>query len=164
MKRLTIHLIVATICSFVGLSTYKLWAVFRPSPQIERYLSLSICELDRDPEQYDGKVVVVKGVLQGDRGRGPYIVDESCGSPPSSRAIRIPLESDQLLSVLPSWASEFSFCGSDPRAAMTDGLAADVVVTGTFKQSQIIPISVLQLSSASRQVETHNNDLQLTAR
>src|SRR4030095_1852697 len=108
MKRLTIYLLVATICFFVSLSAYQLWPA--PSPKIDRPLPLSICELVSEPERYNGKVVMVKGVLHGDLGGNPQIVDESCGLPPSSRAISVSVEADQVLSILPGWASYASFC------------------------------------------------------
>jgi hypothetical protein len=151
MKRLATYLLVGTLCFFVSLSAYKLWTDFRSSPRVDGHLSVSICELDRDPKRYEGKVVVVKGVLHGDLGGNPYIADEFCGSQSSFGEIRVSVEADQVYSRLPGWASYASFCGNDTYAAIVDGLSADVVITGTFEQSRIIPMRVLQLASPTRQ-------------
>lgn len=165
MRRVAIHSLVAVLSFSASLLTYKLWPVPTPSPEINRPLVVSICELDREAEIYDGKVVQVKAVLYRGSGGNPYIANESCGSPnaPLTKMIDVVADSNQMVSVLPKWATYTSFCANDTYAATVDGLAAEAIIVGIFKidypgpnedpdsrQSQIIPQSVVQLSVASK--------------
>ena len=155
MKKLFSYLLFMTLGFSAGLLTYKFWPTSIPAPEINRPLTVSICELNRDPARYDGKLVQVKAVLHGDvYGGNPYIVDESCGSVDNHvlKMIDVYVDPNRAVPVLPQWANYTTFCGNDTYGEMVYGLAAEVNLVGTFdgRESKIIPRSVFQLSPASK--------------
>ncbi len=155
MKRLFLYLLFMTLGFSVGLLTYKFWPTSIPAPEIKKPLAVSICELNRDPARYDGKLVQVKAVLHGDvYGGKPYIADDSCGSPDDHvlRMIDVYVAPNQAIPVLPEWATYTTFCGNDTYGGMLYGLAAEVNLIATFdgRESKIILRRVFLLSPASK--------------
>jgi|ERR1044071_6142295 hypothetical protein len=87
MRRLVIYLSVAVFSFFSGLLAARLWRVSNPTPgsaansssKRDAPLTVSFCELEREPQLYDGKVVRVRAELYRDE--VPFIYDWSCRSP-----------------------------------------------------------------------------------
>jgi hypothetical protein len=79
MRRLIIYLSVAALSFFVGLSALKLWRVSPSPPSIDIPLTVSFCDLESEPERYNGKFIRVKGELIRDT--MPFIYDWSCNQP-----------------------------------------------------------------------------------
>jgi hypothetical protein len=158
MKRYIIYSSIGLIIVSSGLLVYAMWRSWS-SPHPNQPLSLSLCELERLPEQYDGKLVSVKAVLYSDVG-GPYIYDWSCGS--QNDVYTYPLIDLRgfggLNSELREWSRNIGAIDS-----MGQGLEADVIVTGIFDKShsdpsddsfshhfRIIPKRIEQLSALHR--------------
>jgi hypothetical protein len=156
MKRLFLYLLCMTLGFSTGLAAYKFWPTSIPPTEINRPLTVSICELNRDPAQYDGKLVQVRAVLHGGVYGGgiPYIVDESCGSLDDHvpKLLEVYVDPNQAVPILPEWATYTTFCGNDTYGAMVYGMTAEVNLAGTFdgREFRIIPRSVFLLSPASK--------------
>ena len=161
MWRLTIYLSVAALSFCAGLSAQMLWHVPGPSPDIKLPRMVSLCELEKDPARYDGEVVRIKAILYRKYGE-PFLYDESCGSPDGLEAQPVLVSAEASVG-LPEWATYTSFCGNDPYWALVEGLAAEVVIVGSFEAGQlgpggatdarhpvIITKHVFQLSQASK--------------
>jgi len=115
---------------------------------------ISLCELNRNPEKYDGQLVQVKAVLWSELG-GPYIYDWSCGSQDTYIYPLIDLRGfDRLNPELKRWAMRIGGMHGEEEI-----LESDVIVTGLFDKSyseypddsgshkfRIIPKKVEQLS------------------
>ena len=152
MKRLINYVFVGTLGFAAGIFAHMLWLIpYQPS-ETKSFapLIVSLCDLVNDPVRYDGKLVTVKGVLYSNH-RGPYLFKDTCASPIAPSAVEVDVAALEAFSPLPKWATYSSFCGNDTYATIVDGLAADVVMTGTFKQPRLVPISMLQVSAASKQ-------------
>ena len=157
MRRYIVYSLIALITLSSGLLVYAMWRS-RSSPNVNQPLTLSLCELERLPEQYDGKLVSVKAVLYSDLG-GPYIYDCSCGSQNVYTYPLIDLRGfDGLNSELREWSRNIGAIDSKGQ-----GLEADVIVIGIFDKShsdpsddsfshhfRIIPTRVEQLSALHR--------------
>ena len=154
MRRYILYALIALITFSSGLLAIAVWRS-RLSPDPSQPLTLSLCELERLPEHYDGKLVRVKAVLYSDLG-GPYIYDWSCGSQNIYTYPLIDLRGfDGLNSELREWSRNIGAIDSKGQ-----GLEADVIVTGIFDKShsdpsddafahhfRIIPTSIEQLSA-----------------
>ncbi|HEX8887823.1 MAG TPA: hypothetical protein VF779_01520 [Pyrinomonadaceae bacterium] len=85
MRKLVIYLSVAAFSFCAGLLANKLWPAIDEAPRIDKPLSVSVCELEREPELFDGKLVGVKAEFEGNnvglRELGaPFIYDrKGCG-------------------------------------------------------------------------------------
>ncbi len=157
MRRYGTYLLIAVITLSSGWLVYAVWRS-KSSPTPSQHFTLSLCELERVPEQYDGKLVRVKAVLYSDLG-GPYIYDWSCGSQNIYTYPLIDLRGfDGLNSELTEWSRNIGAIDSKGQ-----GLEADVIVTGLFDKSysnpsddsfshhfRIIPIKIEQLSALRR--------------
>jgi hypothetical protein len=157
MRRYTIYALIALVTFSSGLLVYAVWRS-QSSPNPSQPLTLSLCELERQPEHYDGKLVRVKAVLYSDLG-GPYIYDWSCGSQNVYTCPLIDLRGfDGLNPELKEWARNIGSID-----AKGEGWEADVIVTGLFDKSysdpsddsfshhfRIIPTRVEQLSPLHR--------------
>ena len=156
MRRYIAYALIALITLSSGLLVFAVWR--SRTPNTSQPLTLSLCELERVPEQYDGKLVRVKAVLYSDLG-GPYIYDWSCGSQNVYTYPLIDLRGfDGLNSELREWSRNIGAIDSKGQ-----GLEADVIVTGIFDKSysdpsddssshrfRIIPTSTEQLSALHR--------------
>jgi hypothetical protein len=154
MKRLLTYLLVATFSFAGGICAHNLWLVHLHSTEDKttESISVSVWELANNPARYEGKLVTVKGALHGNNGN-PFLSDDICASPTTDSPATVDVEAatDLAFSPLPEWATHSSsFCGNDNYAAQVDGLAADVVMTGTFNESRLVPITMLQLTTASK--------------
>lgn len=131
MRRLASYLSVAALTFCIGSSAQMLRPGSSSTPAHRQPLSLSLCDLMASPERYDGEEVQVRAVLYRNGGE-PFISDSSC----ASEAARVPVQEDAHILTsrgLPVWATYTTFCGNDPYPATVDGLAADVIIVGTFK-------------------------------
>jgi hypothetical protein len=155
MRKYSVPIMVVLLTFSSGLVAYRL---FRPNgPQLSSNdpVAISLCELERHPDQYDGKLVQVKAVLYADVG-GPYIYDWSCGSQNIYTYPLIDIRGfDGLTPELNEWSKNIgSF------HAKGEGMESDVIVTGLFDKSyanpgddafshhfRIIPRRVQQLSA-----------------
>jgi hypothetical protein len=135
MRRL-LYLSLAALTFFAGLLAYGLWQASPPSPG-EEPPTVSFCELGRDPQLYDGKMIRVKAGLFKDTSE-PYIYDWSCGAPNAYTAPPIGV-SDDLNLVLPDWAVPGIFCRSSEWNESSEGINAEVVVIGTFVADSFVP-------------------------
>ena len=133
MRRTLIYSLIALITVSSGLLVFAVWRPRTLSSPGEP-LALSLCELERVPDQYDGKLIRVKAVLYSDLG-GPYIYDWSCGSQNIHTYPLIDLRGfDGLNPELQEWARNIGSINSKGQ-----GLEADVIVTGLFDKSYSIP-------------------------
>ena len=153
MRRLLTYLLVATFSFAGGIFAHRLWVVLLHPTETKttESISVSVCDLANDPARYNGKLVTVKGALYGNHGI-PFLSDNTCASPTtaSSAMVDVEVATDLAFSPLPEWATYNSFCGDDTYAPHVDGLAADVVMTGTFNESRLVPITMFQLTAASK--------------
>lgn len=157
MRRYVVYSLIALITISSGLLVFAVWrprSLTKPS----QALTLSLCELERIPRQYDGKLVRVKAVLYSDLG-GPYIYDWSCGSQNIHTYPLIDLRGfDGLNAELQEWAGNIGSINSKGQ-----GFEANVIVNGLFDASysvpsddldshnfRIIPTRVEQLSALHR--------------
>ena len=115
---------------------------------------ISLCELNRNPDKYDGEWVQIKAILWSDLG-GPYLYDWSCGSQDIYTYPLIDLRGfDRLNPELKRWSMRIG-----GRYSEEEILESEVIVTGLFDKSysessddsgshmfRIIPKSVEQLS------------------
>jgi hypothetical protein len=133
MRRYIIYALIVLVTLSSGLFVSAVWRS-KSSPNPSEPLPLSLCELERLPEQYDGKLVRVKAVLYSDLG-GPYIYDWSCGS---QNIYTYPLIDlcgfDGLNSELREWSRSIGAVDSKGQ-----GLEANVIVTGIFDRSYVDP-------------------------
>ena len=133
MRRYILYPLIALIAVSTGVLAFALWRPRTLSNPGEP-LALSLCELERIPDQYDGKLVRVKAVLYSDLG-GPYIYDWSCGSQNIRTYPLIDLRGfDELNSELQEWARNIGSINSKGQ-----GLEADMIVTGLFDKSYSVP-------------------------
>jgi len=155
---------VAALCFLAGLLAHGLWPALRPVPQIRVPLTVSICELARNPSAFEGQLVRIRAVLYRDA--GPILYDPTCGwAGANPTAISVAADTEDVnISPLPEWATYTSFCGNDPHLAAVTGLQADVIVVGIFRasapaanaaygehQPRIIAKGVYQLSPTNKQ-------------
>jgi hypothetical protein len=157
MRRYITYALITLITFSSGLRVYAVWRSWSSSNP-NQPLTLSLCELERLPEQYDGKLVRVKAVLYSDLG-GPYIYDWSCGSQNIYTYPLIDLRGFEGLNPeLKEWARNIGSID-----AKGEGWEADVIVTGLFDKShsdlsddsfshhfRIIPTRIEQLSELHR--------------
>ena len=157
MRRYISYALIALFTLSSGLLVSAVWRS-KSSPNPSQPLTLSLCELERLPEQYDGKLVRVKAILYSDLG-GPYLYDWSCGSQNIYTYPLIDLRGlDGLNSELREWSRNLGAIDSKGQ-----GLEAEVIVTGIFDKShlgpsddsfshrfRIIPTRIEQLSALHR--------------
>lgn len=151
------HFPVAIVSLCVGLLMQGPSRDSQPAPKIDEPLSVSFCSLLREPERYNGMLVRTKAVLHRDQ--KPFIYDWSCKSTNSYSMTPLVRVVDDFRTLLPAWADDSSYCASGKRAEET-GLAAEVVIVGTFWADyltpktapafKIVPQSIQQISPASR--------------
>jgi hypothetical protein len=153
MKRYTIYSLVTVTCFVLGIVANRLFNL-SSAPSPAGPLLVSLCELNRNPEKYDGEWVQIKAVLWSDLG-GPYIYDWSCGAPDTYTYPLIDLRGfDRLNPELKRWAMRIGGIHGEEEI-----LESDVIVTGLFDKSysessddsdshkfRIIPKRVEQLS------------------
>jgi len=134
MRRYGIYLLIALITLSSGLLAHELWRRSSSLPSPNDPLALSLCELERHPEKYDGKLIRVKAVLYSDLG-GPYIYDWSCGS---QNIYTFPLidvrDFDGLNPELREWARNIGGIH-----AKGEGFEADVILIRLFDKSYVDP-------------------------
>jgi hypothetical protein len=157
MRRSVYSLLVAALSFVAGVAAFMLAATANQAQKREEPLKVSFCELVRDPERYNGKVVQTKAVLYRDQ--KPFIYDWSCSTADIYTSPPFVMISDDLDHALPEWADGFVFCGNALNGNK-EGLAADVVIVGAFKLGhptterapdfRIKPENILQLSQPSR--------------
>jgi hypothetical protein len=122
MRRLSLYFFTALFAFVIGLLAYLLW--FAPNtahtPQ-----EVSLCDLERNPKLFNGRLVRVKAVLYSDLG-GPYIYDWSCGS---ANIYTYPLVDVKGLTALnpelQNWVKNIGGIG-----ASGEGWEANVIVVG----------------------------------
>ena len=153
MRRPTTNFLMTAFALLTGLSAN--WCgPASPIAEADKPLHTSLCELDRDPLRYDGKLIRVKATLHGDLAGSAYLVDQSCGSAsePLAKMIGIIPDTNAAISAVPEWATYVAFCANDPYLAMFKDLSAEVILVGVFdsSQRQVIPRTVVQLTPASK--------------
>ena len=155
MRRYTIYLLVTVTCFALGLVANRLSNLSSNTATAGEPVVVSLCELNRNPDKYDGEWVQIKAVLWSDLG-GPYIYDWSCGSQEIYTYPLIDLRGfDRLNPELKSWAMRIGGIHDEEEI-----LEADIIVTGLFDKSysessddsgshkfRIIPKRIDQLSS-----------------
>ena len=153
MRRYYTYLLIAVITLSSGLLFCAVWRS-RSSSNPNQPLTISLCELESVPAQYDGHLVRVKAVLYSDLG-GPYIYDWSCGSQNIYTYPLIDLRGfDGLNPELKEWAGNIGSIDSKG-----EGWEAEVIITGLFDKAhsdpsddsfshhfRIIPTRIEQLS------------------
>jgi hypothetical protein len=160
MKRFLIHLSVAALSFLASLSIYKASYIPTSPTNINEPPRVSFCELERDPNRYDGKMISVRAILYRDSSY-PFIYDWSCSSSDANSSLHIRVL-DETNRMLPDWVIGGTFCAHDAQAKY-EGLHADVIVVGIFeshyfapheapngKHFRIIPSSIYQLSQPYR--------------
>ena len=135
MRRLVIYLLVAALSFFAGLLVHKLWCVpnsdSNPSSNIKAPLTVSFCELERDPRRYDGKLVRVRAELYRDA--EPFIYDWSCRSANVNRLSPIYLEDLDKVNI--TVTTQLTVKSYQPYV-VTDG---DVIAVGVFEADRFVP-------------------------
>ena len=154
MRRYTIHSLVTVTCFVLGIVATRLFTLSNATAPAGEPVVVSLCELTRNPEKYDGEWVQIKAVLWSDLG-GPYIYDWTCGSQDTYIYPLIDLRGfDRLNPELKRWAMRIGGIHGEEEI-----LESDVIVTGLFDKSysessddsdshkfRIIPKRVEQLS------------------
>ncbi len=151
MRRLIIYLLIAALTFLAGLTSYRLGLAPRVQVNMYEPLPVSLCELERQPGRYDGRLVRVKAVLYSDVG-GPYIYDWSCGSQNIAYPLIDVTGFDGLNPELREWVRNIGKID-----AKGEDLESDVVIVGVFDRSystsgdfshryRIIPKSIEQLT------------------
>jgi hypothetical protein len=156
MRRFYIYLPVAALCFAAGLLTQQLWRISHPSPAVGTPLAVSMCEIDRDPQQYVGKVIVLRDVLYTLPGDSFVHACFTNGTNiRMSPLIKVVDDNDR--PILPEWARQTVGCDNCLRA-QNEGWGAEVIVVGTFEADdtpgsllkgrnfRIIPHNVRQIS------------------
>ena len=154
MRRYANYLLIGVTCFLLGIAANKVSDLSGTTATAGQPLVISLCELNRNPDKYDGEWVQIKAVLWSDLG-GPYIYDWSCGPQDLYTYPLIDLRGfDRLNPELKNWSTKIG--GIDSQVEI---LESDVVVTGLFDKSysessdysdshkfRIIPKRVEQLS------------------
>ena len=158
MRKYGTYLLIALLAFSLGFFARGFFRRARPSSSVTEPATVTLCELERNPDQYHGRLVRVKAVLYADVG-GPYLYDWSCGSQNIYTYPLIDLRAfDGLTPELKEWVKNIGRLG-----ASGEGLEADVIVTGVFDRKystpgddafahrfRIVPTGVEQLSALHR--------------
>jgi hypothetical protein len=83
MKRITLRFAIAALTFIVGILAATLWFVYRKPINIDQHNSavdspLSFCDLLRNPDGYDGKIIRVRAAIAGYHHQ--HLFDQSCSS------------------------------------------------------------------------------------
>lgn len=132
MRRLTFHLLVAAATFVLGLAASRLSLMTRPPTKVTDPLAVPSCELQRDPEQYLGKLIRVRATYVGNSS----VYDWSCGRPYSLSSGLIYVE--DLSSFSPELGARW-ICHNSIEAIVDEGLGAEVVVVGVFEADYSVP-------------------------
>ena len=77
MRRTGLKISIAVLTFIVGVTAYLLWSIPKPSPSQALPLTVSLCQLQSNPELYDGKVIHVRAIVYTVEGK-PYLHDGNC--------------------------------------------------------------------------------------
>jgi hypothetical protein len=127
MRRLTLHLLIAAVTFIFGVAVSRLSPKMSSPPKVKQPLAVSSCELQRNPEQYLGKLIRVRAPYVGNS----TIYDWSCGSPDFLPSGLIYVDSPELGA---RWIGDNGL-----ELIVDEGIGAEVVVVGIFEADYLVP-------------------------
>jgi hypothetical protein len=130
MRGSALYILIVILALLAGVLLHRFW-IAPANAKKQQPIDVSLCELLREPERYDWKLVRLKAILYSDVG-GPFIYDWSCGTNHPYPLVDL-RAFDDLPPELADWVKNIGSLD-----AKGEGLEAQVFIEGVFDKSYYI--------------------------